>query len=104
MGIGRFKKLTTFIALLLTVGQLLVSPTLVVAEYIEQSRTSQVAENEVEETEQKQAEETISSEPSNTETPLREALQSQNALANDSPNESELPIVETIGDSLFILP
>ncbi|MDA9429870.1 putative collagen adhesin [Enterococcus mundtii 1A] len=104
MGIGKFKKITTFIALLLTVGQLLVSPTLVVADHIEQSRTSQVAENEVEETEQKQADKTMSSEPSNTETPLREALQSQNALANDSPNESELPIVETIGDSLFILP
>ncbi|MHA6124294.1 SpaA isopeptide-forming pilin-related protein [Enterococcus mundtii] len=104
MGIGKFKKLTTFIALLLTVGQLMVSPTLVVADHIEQSRTSQVAENEVEETEQEQSEKTMSSEPSNTETPLREALQSQNALANDSPNESELPIVETIGDSLFILP
>lgn len=104
MGIGRFKKLTTFIALLLTVGQLLVSPTLVVADHIEQSRTSQIAENEVEETEKEQSDKTMSSEPSDTETPLREALQSQNALANDSPNESDLPIVETIGDSLFILP
>ncbi|WP_153830645.1 SpaA isopeptide-forming pilin-related protein [Enterococcus mundtii] len=104
MGIGRFKKITTFIALLLTVGQLLVSPTLVVADHIEQSRTSQIAENEVEETEKEQSDKTMSSEPSDTETPLREALQSQNALANDSPNESDLPIVETIGDSLFILP
>ncbi|MRI75176.1 LPXTG cell wall anchor domain-containing protein [Enterococcus mundtii] len=101
---GRFKKITTFIALLLTVGQLLVSPTLVVADHIEQSRTSQIAENEVEETEKEQSDKTMSSEPSDTETPLREALQSQNALANDSPNESDLPIVETIGDSLFILP
>lgn len=102
----KFKKVTTFLALLFTMGQLFVSPGLAVADHIEYNRMTAVAENE--EDEKKEA-------PPSEVKPFRSdevideikrsaGLQSENARANDSPDASELPVVETIGDSLFILP
>lgn len=45
----KFKKVTTFLALLFTMGQLFVSPGLAVADHIEYNRMTAVAENEEDE-------------------------------------------------------
>ncbi|WP_429975060.1 SpaA isopeptide-forming pilin-related protein [Enterococcus sp. DIV0840c] len=102
----KFKKVTTFLALLFTMGQLFVSPGLAVADHIEYNRLTAVAENEEEEQQESppadakvfRANEVLD------RTQNSDGLQSENARANDSPDTSELPVVETIGDSLFILP
>ncbi|MEB5953054.1 SpaA isopeptide-forming pilin-related protein [Enterococcus innesii] len=102
----KFKKVTTFLALLFTMGQLFVSPGLAVADQMEYNRMTAVAENE--EDEQKEAPPSevkpFRSDEAIDEIKRSAGLQSENARANDSPDASELPVVETIGDSLFILP
>lgn len=87
-------------------GQLFVSPGLAVADHMEYNRMTAVAENE--EDEQKEASPSevklFRSDEAIDEIKRSAGLQSENARANDSPEESDLPVVETIGDSLFILP
>ncbi|WP_270277460.1 thioester domain-containing protein, partial [Enterococcus casseliflavus] len=102
----KFKKVTTFLALLFTIGQLFVSPGLAVADHIEYNRMTAVAENEEEEQKEAPPSELkpFRSDEAIDEIKRSAGLQSENARANDSPDTSELPVVETIGDSLFILP
>ena len=102
----KFKKVTTFLALLFTMGQLFVSPGLAVADHIESTSMTAVSKEDDEE-----QIETVPTEvkPFRSDEAIDEikrsaGLQSENARANDSPDASELPVVETIGDSLFILP
>lgn len=102
----KFKKVTTFLALLFIMGQLFVSPGLAVADHIEYNRMTAVAENEEEEQKEAPPSELkpFRSDEAIDEIKRSAGLQSENARANDSPDTSELPVVETIGDSLFILP
>lgn len=102
----KFKKVTTFLALLFTMGQLFVSHGLAVADHIEYNRMTAVAENEEEEQKEAPPSEVkpFRSDEAIDEIKRSAGLQSENARANDSPDASELPVVETIGDSLFILP
>ncbi len=106
MKIKKLNKVTTFLALLFTMGQLFVSPALAVADHIESTRMTAVSNED----DEKQIE-TVPTEvkPFRSDEAIDEikrsaGLQSENARANDSPDASELPVVETIGDSLFILP
>ncbi|WP_270277304.1 thioester domain-containing protein, partial [Enterococcus casseliflavus] len=102
----KFKKVTTFLALLFTMGQLFVSPGLAVADQMEYNRMTAVAENEDDEQKEAPPSEVkpFRSDEAIDEIKRSAGLQSENARANDSPDASELPVVETIGDSLFILP
>lgn len=106
MKIKKLNKVTTFLALLFTMGQLFVSPALAVADHIESTRMTAVSKEDDEE-----QIETVPTEvkPFRSEEAIDEikrsaGLQSENARANDSPEESDLPVVDTIGGSLFILP
>ncbi|OQO88246.1 hypothetical protein BH739_04620 [Enterococcus casseliflavus] len=99
------KRLFTLFILLITLGHAVLTPVSVIAEEVKVQESQRIQENKEEIRESIDVTET---EPI-IEYPLENSEQrveknAENARANDSPDESELPKVEIIGDSLFILP
>ncbi|NSS92984.1 Cys-Gln thioester bond-forming surface protein [Enterococcus faecalis] len=99
------KRYIALFTLLITLGQTVLTPVSIIAEEVRVQENQYIQESKEEISE---STDTIGTEPI-IEYPLessekRVEKNAENARANDSPDESELPKVETIGGSLFILP
>lgn len=99
------KRFITLFTLLITLGQAVLIPVSVIAEEVKVQENQQNREDKEEiwqPVTKTEAESIIEYPLEGSEEQVEK--NAKNARANDSPNESELPKVETIGDSLFILP
>ncbi|MGA5592419.1 SpaA isopeptide-forming pilin-related protein [Enterococcus mundtii] len=100
-----FKRSLNIVALFIIIGQLIIAPSMAIADHIEEFKISQVdAKDEELEQDKIELKKVLKNNSILSNTIKQGTVQSENARANDSPEESELPVVETIGNSLFILP
>ncbi|EPH96779.1 LPXTG-motif protein cell wall anchor domain protein [Enterococcus faecalis 13-SD-W-01] len=96
-----FNKKLALLTLFLMLGQLFISPSIVIAKTVEQNKNTEIVPSE------KGQDETVNEIESNIILPdilKNEVSLIEDNKLNSSPSESELPVAETVGDSLFILP
>lgn len=99
------KHFVTMMTLFFVIGQAIMQPISVLAETVGmQESIEKESLEEIPEVKRETPPELRTNEYDEQDLVNAPALQSENAKANDSPDESELPDLTTIGDSLFLLP